>query len=143
MDEKAVVFKKLQKTNRYDQGIITFHARDGKLIDLDKLHESIWATRLSRRTNSGIVELQVTALGGLVESDAGIHLAVAGSDAKFALGAGTDPDVFARLRSRAVGLGTVRISGIVADYRGRWPSVMKEQPVKPRRILVTEFETAE
>ena len=47
VDEDSVVFKKLQKTQKYDQGTISFRSRKGKLIDLDKLHESIWATRLS------------------------------------------------------------------------------------------------
>ena len=42
VDEDSVVFKKLQQTKRYDQGTITFGACNGKLIDLDQLHESIW-----------------------------------------------------------------------------------------------------
>ena len=38
VDEDSVVFKKLEKTEKYDQGTITFRARRGRLIDRDKLH---------------------------------------------------------------------------------------------------------
>ena len=63
VDEDTVVFKKLNKTDQYDQGVVTFRARKGKLIDLEKLHESIWASRLSGGTRSGLVSLEVVAIG--------------------------------------------------------------------------------
>jgi hypothetical protein len=85
VDEDSVVFKKLQKTEKYDQGTITFRARKGKLIDLDKLHESIWATRLSGGTRSGLVSLEVTAIGHVVSSKDKTVLRVAGCDAEFVL----------------------------------------------------------
>ena len=63
VDEDSVVFKKLNQTEKYDQGVITFRARKGKLIDLDKLHESVWASRLAHGTRSGLVSLDVVVIG--------------------------------------------------------------------------------
>ena len=44
-------------------GIITFEAKQGKLVALDKLHESIWATRLSGGTGMHLNWMEVTAQG--------------------------------------------------------------------------------
>ena len=85
VDEDSVVFIKLHKTKKYDQGTVTFRARKGKLIDLDKLHESIWATRLSGGTRSGLVSLEVTAIGEVGTTGEKIVLKVADSDKEFVL----------------------------------------------------------
>jgi hypothetical protein len=142
VDEDSVVFKKLQKTEKYDQGTITFRARNGKLIDLDKLHESIWATRLSGGTRSGLVSLDVTAIGRIVKSNENIMLKVSGSDAQFAIGQ-HPADEFAAVFDKLRGLpgnSDVRLTGQIDNYMGRWPSVLEKQPQEPRRILVTGFE---
>jgi hypothetical protein len=44
-------------------GSIIFRAKKGRLIDLDQLHESIWATRLSGNTGMALGTLDVTAVG--------------------------------------------------------------------------------
>ncbi len=146
VDEDSVVFRKLQKTKRYDQGTVTFRARKGKLIDLDKLHESIWATRLSGGTRSGLVSLEVTVIGRVVNTDDGAVLKVSNSDAEFVLRGSTDKEhapAFAELQSVAGGNAILRISGRIDDYAGRWPEVLRKRPVKPRRILVGSFQVAE
>jgi hypothetical protein len=144
VDEDSVVFKKLQKTEKYDQGTITFRARKGKLIDLDKLHESVWATRLSGGTRSGLVNLEVTAIGDLVTEEGNIVLKVSGCDEKFVLGKHSDEKyaaAFAKLQ--AGGIEAVKVTGVIDDYVGRWPTVLQKQPTNPRRILVTGFELTE
>ena len=147
VDEDSVVFKKLQKTKSYDQGTITFRARKGKLIDLDKLHESIWATRLSGGTRSGLVSLEVTAIGMVVISEEQTLLKVSGSDAEFVLGKhGSDEHAIAlsELQKAASGIGKeLRVTGRIDHYMGRWPNVLRERPTTPRRILVTGFEVRE
>ena len=90
VDEDSVVFKKLDRSKKYDQGVLTFRARKGKLIDLDKLHESIWATRLSGGTRSGLVSLEVVAVGKLVKTQDGAVLRVDGSKREFLLGKSPD-----------------------------------------------------
>ena len=63
VDAQSVVFNRLKLTDRYDQATITFRAKKDKLIDLEQLHESVWATRLSGGTSSGVVCLKITAVG--------------------------------------------------------------------------------
>jgi len=147
VDEDSVVFKKLQQTVKYDQGIVTFRARKGKLIDLDKLHESVWATRLSGGTRSGLVSLEVVALGEAVRTQDGMILKVADADAEFVLSKGPGEKhgaLFASLQAAAAGTSrAVKVTGTIDNYKGRWPSLFRNQPAKPRRILVTSFEAIE
>ncbi len=144
VDEDSVVFEKLQKTVKYDQGTITFAAREGKLIDLDQLHESIWATRLSGGTRSGLVSLEVDVIGEVVTAEDKTILKVSGSDKVFVLGKHSDEQhaaAFAKLPASAGK--TVKLTGIIDNYKGQWPGVLKKQPTNPRRILVTGVEVAE
>jgi hypothetical protein len=48
------------------KGEVTFRAKKGRLVDLDKLHESIWATRLSVGTGMALNWIDVTAVGEVV-----------------------------------------------------------------------------
>ncbi len=146
VDEKSVVFKKLDKTTKYDQGTVTFRARKNALIDLDKLHESIWATRLSGGTRSGIVSLEVTAVGTVVATSGGTVLKVANSNAEFILQKHSGDEfagAFDKLPALAGESRAVRITGQVDNYVGRWPDVLKTRPAKPRRILVTNVQIEE
>lgn len=153
VQRSSVVLKKFTEKDKYDIGSITFRAKKGRLIDLDKLHESIWATRLSGGTRSGLVSLEVTAVGEAVVRDNETIFEVAGSNAHFVLeknpedkarNKNKDNDGLEELRA-AVNAGekVVSVSGRIADYAGRWPQVLARSPKKPRRILVTGFKTAE
>lgn len=143
VDEDTVVFKKLNRTQKYDQGLVTFRARRGKLIDLDKLHESLWATRLSGGTRSGLVQLEVVTIGSVVQEPEGPVLKVAGSDREFRLLKAPDAaDVFQRLL-KTVGSQTnlrFRIEGKIANYRGRWPNLLRKRLERVRSLQVTRFE---
>jgi hypothetical protein len=144
VDVDAVVFQKLQKTEKYDQGTVTFQARKNKLIDLDQLHESIWATRLSGGTRSGLVSLEVTVVGELVTEEDKTLLKVSGSDKTFVLGKHADEQHAAAFTELPTSAGkAVKLTGIIDNYAGQWPSVLRERPVNPRRILVTGVELAE
>jgi hypothetical protein len=139
VDEDSVEFKKHDRTEQYDQGTVTFRARKGKLIDLDKLHESVRATRLSGGTRSGLVSLDVTAVGHIASSGGKTMLTVAGSDARFSLEKHPDTkfaDAFSELRDGSA----VKLTGRVADYAGRWPKLLGTKPKTPRRLLVTNVE---
>ena len=136
--------KKLSLSGKYDTGTVTFRARPGKLIDLDKLHESIWATRLSAGTSSGLVSLDATAVGEMVVGEQETILKVDGSTAQFVLVKNPDKQheaSFDQLRA-ALGRGekVASVTGRVDGWSGVWPKVLKTLPAKPRRILVTEFE---
>ena len=138
--------KKLSQSGKYDTGTVTFRARPGKLIDLDKLHESIWATRLSAGTSSGLVSLEGTAVGAVVVGEQEMILKVDGSTAQFVLAKNPDKQHEASLDQLRAALGrgekVVSVTGRVEGWSGLWPKMLKTLPAKPRRILVTEFEMA-
>jgi len=146
VDDSSVKYTKPKKRGRYDRGTITFRAVKGKLIDLDKLHESIWATRLSGGTRSGCVRLDVTAVGKVKIVGGKTILHVAGSDRTFLLA--EDPkskkrnsSPFRKLRAAvADGNMEVSVTGRVDGWHGRWPAMLRKKEKKPRTILVTSFE---
>ena len=146
VDAESLAFKKLNKTGKYDIGTVTFRAKPGKLIDLDKLHESVWATRLSGGTSSGLVSLEVTAAGIIDVGDKETTLKVADVDPEFVLAQNPEPDfknAFSELRSALErGEKIASVSGRLDGWSGRWPEMLKKLPSKPRRILVTRFEVA-
>jgi hypothetical protein len=142
----SVENKRLTQSGNYDTGTITIRPKPGRLIDLDQLHESIWATRLSGGTSSGLVSLDVTAVGEAVVNEKETILKVAGSDAHFVLGKHTEDKhtaAFDELRA-AVNRGekVTSVSGRIEGWAGRWPDVLRKLPPKPRRILVSAFKTA-
>jgi hypothetical protein len=147
---ESVVFTKLGNSQRYDHGTITFKAKKGKLLDLDKLHESVWATRLSGGTSSGLVKLEVTAVGQVVVKGNLTILDVTDSEEHFVLAA--DPEekpasgqktAFQRMQDcLARGERVTSVTGTVDGWRGRWPEFLRKPAPKPRKILVSSFETA-
>jgi hypothetical protein len=149
--KESVVLTKLGQSQKYDQGTITFKAKKGKLLDLDKLHESIWATRLSGGTNSGLIKLEVTAVGEAAVKDKATILSVTGSEEHFLLA--EDPEekpgngqktAFQRMQDALTsGQQVVRVTGRVEGWHGRWPELLRKLPPKPRKILVSSFQTAE
>jgi hypothetical protein len=148
VDENKVAFLRPKKLGKYTHGTIRFQARKGKLIDLDKLHESVWATRLSKGTRSGLVALEVTAVGSLSVSNKQTRLDITGSNAHFILGKGKSKQqrlafeqmTKALLQGNFRRTQTVRVTGTVEGWGGAWPSVLKKLPRKPRRIIVTGFQ---
>ena len=148
VDENKVAFLRPKQLDRSTHGTITFKAKKGKLIDLDKLHESVWATRLSRGTRSGLVSLEVTAVGSISVGKKQPRLNVAGSDAFFLLQKGKskqEREAFERMTKSLLQASfrrtpTARVTGTVDGWGGVWPSVLKKLPRKPRRIIVSGFQ---
>jgi hypothetical protein len=147
VDEDTVVFKKLNQTEKYDQGVVTFRARKGRLVDLDKFHESIWASRLAHGTRSGLVSFDVVTIGEAIKTQDGMILRVSGSDAEFELAENSGDEraaAFAKLQESAAGTSQlVKVTGRIDGYVGRWPSLFRKKLKTPRCILVTDFETVE
>ena len=144
VDAETIAFKRLNNTGKYDTGTVTFRAKPGKLIDLDKLHESVWATRLSGGTSSGLVSLEVTVAGTIVVGEKETTLKVAGAEPEFVLAQNPEADfknAFDELKAAlARGEKVTSVSGRLDGWSGRWPEMLKKLPAKPRRILVTRFE---
>ena len=149
VDDQSVIFHRLQLTDKYDQATITFRAKKDKLIDLEQLHESVWATRLSGGTSSGVICLKVTATGQVTTSGDETVLNVSGTDRQFVL---TDDVVakpmeaekstFAELRKALDdGQRVASVTGYVEGWAGRWPGVLKNPPEKRSKLMVTSFES--
>jgi hypothetical protein len=123
-----------------DKGEVTFRAKKGRLVDLDKLHESIWATRLSVGTGMALNWIDVTAVGEVVVEKDRVLLKVKGAEQPFVLKAG-DKAAFARLRDAAAGgPKSVSVTGRLDEWRGGFMTFLDTLPKKPRVIAVKEFE---
>ena len=127
-------------------GEITFRAKKGRLVNLDKLHESIWATRLSGNTGMSLNWLDVTAVGEVVVEKDRTILKVTGSDDYFILKEDPkaktgDKTAFARLREAVErGQKLESVTGRVEGWSGHFPVFLKALPKKPRVLLVKDFE---
>ena len=150
---------------KYQIGTITFYAKKGKSIDLEKIHQDIKATRLSGKTHSEVKYLEITAAGMVAASDKETRLEVAGTGQQFALA--DDPKAktkkgektaFQRLQDAlAKGEEVVSVTGLVQGWSGLWPEVLREFPGKsakktaeaeksvPKKmpvLIVTDFQTS-
>lgn len=150
MDHDSFAFQKYRLSTKYDVGTIDFRAKTGKLIYLDKLHESIWATRLSGGTRSGVICLEVTAVGEVVTQGNETILRVGGADREFVLvgDVKAKPDKAKQstltelLDAVTRGDGAVEVTGYVEGWGGRWPTVLRTPPADRPRLMVTSFRTA-
>jgi hypothetical protein len=151
VDDNSVVYKRPKDEGKYDHGTIAFHAKKGKLIDLDKMHESVWATRLSGGTRSGLVFLDVTTVGKATSKGKQTTLNVTGTNRNFVLienpenkskAKAGEKTAFEKLQD-AINSGNnlLSVTGRLKDWNGRWPGVLSKKPAKPRRIMVTRFES--
>jgi hypothetical protein len=130
-------------------GTITFKAKRGRVVDLDKLHESIWATRLGDSTGMELKWLDVTAAGEVIVVGKDVKLKVAGSARTLLLGddenapTQAEKQAFRRLREALErGEKVVSVTGRVEDWKGNLTQFSKALPAGPRRILVKDFKTA-
>jgi hypothetical protein len=111
----------------YRPGVITFHAKKGRSIDLDKMRESITASRLSGGTSMKMDYLEITATGNVQLEDKLAVLTVSGTGQKFDLS--EDPSakgVLQKLRDgQTRGEKIVSVTGRVQGWSGVFPAVMK------------------
>lgn len=147
VDHDQLKFVKKRLTKKYDQGTIEFRARKGRLVDLDKLHESLWATRLSGGTRSGVICLEVTVLGDVVQQDNQVVLNILDSDKQFVLvtdvkakPVDASASAFKELQQAiARGETSLRVTGYVDGWVGRWPDVLRRSPAPRPKLMVTGF----
>jgi hypothetical protein len=129
----------------YPPGKIEFVAKKGKSIDLDKIHESITATRLSGGTNMGMEYLEITARGEVMSRDKDLVLKVSGTGQEFTLADDASAkEALQRLRQAVERKDKVTaITGRVQGWSGRFPDVLQawSKSASQKRMLgVTDFE---
>ena len=138
--EKSSVKMEIEPGNhKYRIGIISFAAKKGKSVDLEKIHEAIKATRLGGKTRSEVKYLEITAEGEITSTDRETQLNVNGTNLQFVLsddrsakpkkGAQTPLE---RLREAlSKGEKVVSVTGRVQGWTGLWPEVLREFPPQP------------
>ena len=130
----------------YQLGTIEFAAKKGKSIDLDKIHESITATRLSGGTNMRMDYLEITAKGEVIERDKELVLKVSGTGQELVLTEEpTAKGGLQRLREAvARGDKVSTVTGRVPGWNGRFPEVLaawaKAPDTQKRKLAVVDFE---
>jgi hypothetical protein len=128
----------------YRPGLITFFPKKGKSLDLDKMQESIAATRLSGGTNMGVDWLELTLRGEVVLRDKEMLFKVSGTDQEFVLDQEASAKAaFPKLRETVAGGAKVTtVTGRVPGWSGRFPDVLKALTKAPARrtLLGTDFE---
>jgi hypothetical protein len=130
----------------YQIGTIEFAAKKGKSLDVDKIDESIAATRLSGGTNMRMDYLEITAKGKVIERDKELVLKVSGTGQEFSLGEEpTAKGGLERLREAlARGEKVSSVRGRVQGWTGRFPVVLKAWAKAPdtqmRTLTVVDFE---
>jgi hypothetical protein len=129
------------------KGLITFFAKPGRSVDLDQVHASIQATRLSGRTGMRVHSLEITATGEVVRTGKPMLWKVAGTGQLFELAAdperrgGSAPSPFARLQEALQrGDKVVSVTGHLPTWNGPFPEVLKVPPGGADQV--TAFETA-
>src|SRR5262249_10059665 len=143
-DSITIVLPPRQKGG-YQLGAIKFAPKKGRSIDLDKLCESITATRLSGGTNMRVDYLEITAKGQLFERDKELVLKVSGTGQEFLLSEEpTAKDGLQRLREAvARGDKVSTVTGRVPGWNGRFPEVLRAWAKAPdaqkRKLAVLDF----
>jgi hypothetical protein len=128
----------------YRPGLITFHAKQGKSIDLNKIRESITATRLSGGTAMGVEYLEITALGAVAARDKELLLTVSGTKQQFTLVEAPAAKGMAQKLRDAVGRGekVTGVTGHVQGWKGTFPIVLRDLAKAPaiQTLHVIDFE---
>ncbi len=146
VDKNSIVYTKPDVRGKYDHGTIAFRAKDGKLVDLTKIHESVWATRLSGGTRSALVNLEVTVAGEVSVEEGDMTLTVPAPKTVFLLAKSADAEDATKLddlkAALARGERIASVTGMLEGWSGHWPKFLNQPPPQVKRIFVTGFQVA-
>ena len=129
----------------YQLGTIVFGPKKGRSIDLDKICESITATRLSGGTNMSVDYLEITAKGEVIARGKELVLKVSGTGQELLLSEEpTAEGGLQRLREAvARGEKVSTVTGRVPGWNGRFPDVLaawaKAPDAQKRKLAVVDF----
>ena len=146
VDADSIILQPIEPKVSYQRGTIEFAPKKGKSIDLDKISESITATRLSGGTKMSIDYLEITAKGEVVEREKELVLKVSGMGQELVLTAEpTARGDLQRLREAvARGDKVSTVTGRVPGWSGRFPEVLrawaKASDTQKRKLGVIDFE---
>jgi hypothetical protein len=150
VDKNSVTLTPDVGPERYRLGTITFQAKKDRSIDLEKMRESIAATRLSGGTNMRVDWLEITARGEVRTDGKELRLKVSGTGQELVLGEEASAKTqLQRLREALAGGAKITaVTGRIPGWNGRFPEVLKALAPdarggqQPMQLLVTSFEAA-
>ena len=127
----------------YRPGTITFLAKKGASVDLDKIRESITATRLSGGTNMSVDYLEITATGQIQAGEKEVLLKGKDGPVFVLLDGPKAKDIVQKLRT--AGDKVTSVTGQVQGWNGRFPVMLqalaKTSGQERLHLLVTGLET--
>ena len=129
----------------YQLGTIEFAPKKTRSIDLDKIHESITATRLSGNTSMSMDYLEITAKGEVIERDKELVLKVSGTGQELSLSEEPTAEAGLQRLREAVARGdkVSTVTGRVPGWSGRFPDVLRAWAKAPdtqkRKLAVVDF----
>jgi hypothetical protein len=146
VDKNSITLTSEPGKGGYRPGLITFSAKKRKSLDLDKIRESITATRLSGGTRMGMDYLEISVRGELAPRDQHIVLKVSGTPQEFVLREGPAKAAWQRLRDAlARGQKAASVTGRVEGWSGRFPDVLRalaKTQGTPAVLVVTDCDSA-
>jgi hypothetical protein len=117
---------------------ITFFAKKGRSIDVEKIFANLEATRMSDDTGNSLQSLDITVVGAVVANDKGLQLKVTGLRNPIPLGG--DAAVLGKLRAAARETPALKVVGRVQGWNGHFPKFLNKPMPRPLTLLVTGFE---
>jgi hypothetical protein len=145
VEADSILLTPIGQKSSYQLGTIEFFAKKGKTIDLDKLDESIAATRLSGNTSMSIDYLEITAKGAVIQRDKELVLKVSGTGQELVLSEEPGAEGGLRRLREAVARGdrVSTVTGRVPGWSGRFPLVLAAWATAPdaqkRKLTVVDF----
>ena len=146
VEKNSMIYTCEGEKGSYRPGVITFFPKKGKTLDIDKIRESINATRLSGGTGMKVDYFEITALGDVTFGPGEPMLKVSGTEQQFILG--EDPTAKGSLQKLrdAVQRGDkiASVSGRLPGWNGVFPAVLRAlaKDQSPPRLLLTGFEVS-
>lgn len=145
VDADSIILQPIEPKVSYQRGTIEFAPKKGRSIDLDKISESIAATRLSGKTDMSMDYLEITAKGEVIQRDKELVCKVSGTGQELVLSEEpTAKGSLQRLREAvARGDKVSTVTGRVPGWNGRFPVVLaawaKASDTQKHKLMVVDF----
>jgi hypothetical protein len=143
VNKNSIILTCEEGKKSYRPGLIIFEPKKDRSLDLDKILESLTATRLSGSTSMSVDYFEITILGTVEIRDKDLLLSVAKTGQQFTLT--EDPSAKDQLQKLRAALGrgekATSVTGRIQGWNGRFPAVLKALASAPaiQTLLLIDF----